>query len=108
MGQLFTDGQWQSEKLQLELEAVCIVTGLTTYIVYSSRDSLYQGTGWEKLSSRWESRFIREDASQFLLNCQLYIEHRTVLFNILHHREILGQGWIIHDLLTLKTPLRMC
>jgi hypothetical protein len=36
-----------------QLEAARIVTGLT---VYSSRNSLYQETGWEKLSSRRERR----------------------------------------------------
>ena len=70
--------------------------------IYSSKDSLYQETGWEKLSSKRG----REDASHFLLNCQLYIEHRTVLLNCLHHREILGQGWITHALLTLKNSIR--
>ena len=38
---------------KLKLEAAHIVTGLT---VYSSRYSLYQETGWEKLSSRRERR----------------------------------------------------
>jgi hypothetical protein len=46
VGQLFTDND-RLEKLQLE--AARIVTGLT---VYSSRDSLYQETGWGKLFSR--------------------------------------------------------
>jgi hypothetical protein len=38
---------------QLQLEAARIVTGLTAY---SSRDSLYQKTGWKKLSSRRERK----------------------------------------------------
>jgi hypothetical protein len=28
-----------------------------------------------------------EDASHFLLNCRLYIEQSTVLFNFLHHHN---------------------
>ena len=38
---------------QLQLEAARIVTGLTAY---SSRDSLYQKTGWKKLSNRRERK----------------------------------------------------
>jgi hypothetical protein len=46
--------QTDNDRLEtLQLEAARIVTGLT---VYSSRDSLYQETGWEKLSSRRERR----------------------------------------------------
>jgi hypothetical protein len=46
--------QTNNDKLEkLQLEAARIVTGLT---VYSSRDSLYQETGWGKLSSRRERR----------------------------------------------------
>ena len=39
--------------------------------------------------SRCIFEFIREDASYFLLNCRLYIEQRTVLFNVLHHHNFL-------------------
>ena len=46
--------QTDNDRLEtLQLEAARIVTGLT---VYSSRDSLYQETGWENLSSRRERR----------------------------------------------------
>jgi hypothetical protein len=46
--------QTDNDRLEkLQLEAARIVTGLT---VYSSRESLYQETGWEKLSSRWERK----------------------------------------------------
>jgi hypothetical protein len=38
---------------KLQLEAAHLVTGLT---VYSSRESLYQETGWEKISSRRERK----------------------------------------------------
>ena len=51
MEQLFTDGQDRLE--QLQLEAARIVTGLTAY---SSKDSVYQETGWGKLSSRRERK----------------------------------------------------
>ena len=37
--------------------------------------------------SRWVCGYIREDASHFLLNCRLYIEQRTILFNVLHHNN---------------------
>ena len=37
--------------------------------------------------SRCVCGYIREDASHFLLNCRLYIEQRTVLFNFLHHHN---------------------
>jgi hypothetical protein len=37
--------------------------------------------------SRCVCGFTREDASHFLLNCRLYIEQRTVLFNFLHHHN---------------------
>jgi hypothetical protein len=42
---------------KLQLEAARIVTGLT---VYSSRESLYQETGWETLSSK-----LSRDFSQY-------------------------------------------
>ena len=46
--------QTDNDRLEkLQLEAARIVTGLA---VYSSRDSLYQETGWENLSSRRERR----------------------------------------------------
>ena len=46
--------QTDNDRLEkLQLEAARIVTGLTAY---SSRDSLYQETGWEKLSSRRERK----------------------------------------------------
>jgi hypothetical protein len=46
--------QTDNDRLEnLQLEAARIVTGLTAY---SSRDSLYQETGWEKLSSRQERK----------------------------------------------------
>ena len=46
--------QTDNDRLEnLQLEAERIVTGLT---VYSSRDPLYQETGWEKLSSRRERK----------------------------------------------------
>ena len=42
--------QTDNDRLEkIHIEAVRIVTGLTAY---SSRDSLYQETGWEKISSR--------------------------------------------------------
>jgi hypothetical protein len=37
--------------------------------------------------SRWVCGFIREGALHFLLNCRLYIEQGTVLFNFLHHNN---------------------
>jgi hypothetical protein len=37
--------------------------------------------------SRCVCGYIRDDASQFLLNCRLYIEQRTILFNFLHHHN---------------------
>ena len=37
--------------------------------------------------SRCVCGFIREDASLFVLNCRLYIEQRTILFNYLHHHN---------------------
>jgi hypothetical protein len=37
--------------------------------------------------SRCVCGYTREDASHFLLNCPLYIEQRTVLFNLLHHHN---------------------
>ena len=37
--------------------------------------------------SRCVCGYITEDASHFLLNCRLYIEQRTILFNILHHNN---------------------
>ena len=37
--------------------------------------------------SRCVCGYIREDASHFLLNCRLYIEQRTILFNCLHHHN---------------------
>ena len=37
--------------------------------------------------SRCVCGYIREDASYFLLNCHLYIEQRTILFNFLHHHN---------------------
>ena len=46
--------QTNNDRLEkLQLEAARIVTGLT---VYSSMDSLYQETGWGKLSSRRERK----------------------------------------------------
>jgi hypothetical protein len=38
-------------------------------------------------NSRCVCGYIREDASHFLLNCRLYIEQRTILFNFLHHHH---------------------
>jgi hypothetical protein len=43
----------EKEKKNNLIQSLRIVTGLT---VYSSRESLYQETGWEKLSSRWERK----------------------------------------------------
>ena len=37
--------------------------------------------------SRCVCGFTTEDASHFLLNCRLYIEQRTVLFNFLYHHN---------------------
>ena len=37
--------------------------------------------------SRCVCGYTREDASYFLLNCRLYIEQRTILFNCLHHHN---------------------
>jgi hypothetical protein len=37
--------------------------------------------------SRCVCGYITEDASHFLLNCRLYIEQRTILFNVLHHNN---------------------
>jgi hypothetical protein len=37
--------------------------------------------------SRCVCGYIREDAFHFLLNCRLYIEQRTILFNFLYHRN---------------------
>jgi hypothetical protein len=46
--------QTDNDRLEkLQLEAARIVTGLTAYL---SRDSLFQETGWEKLSSRRERK----------------------------------------------------
>jgi hypothetical protein len=51
--------QTDNDRLEnLQLEAARIVTGLTAY---SSRDSLYQETGWEKLSSRQERKKLCHD-----------------------------------------------
>jgi len=38
---------------KINLEAARIITGLT---IYSSKESLYRETGWEKLSIRREQR----------------------------------------------------
>jgi hypothetical protein len=38
---------------KINLEAAIIITGLT---IYTSKESLYRETGWEKLSIRQEQR----------------------------------------------------
>jgi hypothetical protein len=71
--------QTNNDKLEkLQLEAARIVTGLT---VYSSRDSLYQETGWGKLSSRRERRklcLMYNISTTFLLRLILSISYVLV------------------------------
>jgi hypothetical protein len=40
---------------KINLEAAIIITGLT---IYTSKESLYRETGWEKLSIRREQRIF--------------------------------------------------
>jgi hypothetical protein len=47
-------GQMNAYRLEkINLEAAIIITGLT---IYTSKESLYRETGWEKLSIRQEQR----------------------------------------------------
>jgi hypothetical protein len=86
-------GQVNSDRLEkLQLEATRIVTGLTCY---TSLDSIYRESGWEKLSTRREVKkicmFYKLTVGGFLeLSCDLipFIVGEANNYNLRNHHNI--------------------